>query len=401
MGILSNLPMPGSIASDVKLASDGRNLDNLKRSAASDPKSAAREAVKQFESLFMGELLKTMRASTQASGLMDNAGSKLGTEMLDAQLASKTAGRPGGLSDVIARQLDRQMGQFHQPAQPPAGAADHSGRPLADAALQAARSAAATATASGTALPGLLQRPSLSSELAALVADAPDHCQNPAESDGTVDLALDAQRAASPGGLTALIERQLQRQMALVPGPIPSTTQANSSLPTVADAKSTPKVPEKSAAGFVQQHTEAAQAVQAETGIPAPFMLAQAALETGWGKREIVGRDGTNSHNLFGIKAGGSWTGPTVEVTTTEYIGGQPRKITQSFRAYANAAESFADYAKLMKDSPRYAKVMEKASDAKAFAMGLQKAGYATDPLYGQKLGQVINTTLRLQRDMA
>ena len=163
----------------------------------------------------------------------------------------------------------------------------------------------------------------------------------------------------------------------------------------------TPKVPGKSAAGFVKQHTAAAEQAAAQTGIPAPFMLAQAALETGWGKREIIGRDGSNSHNLFGIKAGGSWTGPTVDVTTTEYIGGQPRKLTQTFRAYASEAESFADYAKLMKDSPRYAKVVERAADAKAFAMGLQKAGYATDPLYGDKLGKVINTTLRLQRDMA
>jgi flagellar protein FlgJ len=396
MGTLSNLSLPGPSASDVKLASDGRNLDNLKRNAASDPKGAVREAAKQFESLFMGELLKTMRASTQASGLMDNAGSKLGTEMLDAQLASKTAGRPGGLSEVIARQLDRQMGHIQQPA----GGAERSGQLLADAGLQAARRSAGTPDVPA-AQPGLLQRPSLSAELAALVAETPEHCLNPADADGTVDLALDAQRAASPGGLTALIERQLQRQMALVPGPIPSTTQANNSLPTVAEARSTPKVPEKSAAGFVQQHTVAAQAVQAETGIPAPFMLAQAALETGWGKREIIGRDGTNSHNLFGIKAGGSWNGPTVEVTTTEYIGGQPRKMIQKFRAYANEAESFADYARLMKDSPRYAKVLERAGDAKAFAMGLQKAGYATDPLYGQKLGQVINTTLRLQRDMA
>ncbi len=400
MGTLSNMSLPGASASDVKLASDGRNLDNLKRSAASDPKGAAKEAAKQFESLFMGELLKTMRASTQASGLMDNAGTKLGTEMLDAQLASKTAGRPGGLSEVIARQLDRQMGHIRQPAGV-AGAAERSGQPLADAALQAARQTSGKPEVAAAAQPGLLQRPSLSAELAGLVADAPEHCVNPAEADGTVDLALDARQAASPGGLTALIERQLQRQMALVPGPIPSTTQANNSLPTVADAKSTPRVPEKSAAGFVQQHTEAAVAVQAETGIPAPFMLAQAALETGWGKREIIGRDGTNSHNLFGIKAGGSWTGPTVEVTTTEYIGGQPRKMIQKFRAYANEAESFADYARLMKDSPRYAKVLERAGDAKAFAMGLQKAGYATDPLYGQKLGQVINTTLRLQRDMA
>jgi flagellar protein FlgJ len=297
METLPNIPAGGTSASDLKLASDSRNLDALRRNATQDPKGAAKEAARQFESLFMTELMKSMRAATEASGLMDNAGTKLGTEMLDAQLAAKTAGRPGGLSEMIEKQLERQMG--------------------------------------------------------------------------------------------------------LVPGPIPSTRRANDSLPTVADPDATPKVPEKSAAGFVRQHTAAAVRAADETGIPAPFMLAQAALETGWGKREIIGRDGTNSHNLFGIKAGGSWNGPTVEVTTTEYISGQPRKMIQKFRAYASEAESFADYARLMKDSPRYAKVVEKAADAKAFAMGLQKAGYATDPLYGDKLGKVINTTLRLQRDMA
>ena len=391
MATMPTLSLNGTSASDLKLASDGRNLDALRRTATRDPKSATQEAAKQFESLFMGELLKSMRAATQPSGLMDNAGTKLGTEMLDAQLASKTAGRPGGLSDVIARQLDRQMGQFHGQSSTRAGP----GQPQAGSALQA------PGHKPTAALDGMVQRPGLSGALAALVAKPAEHCLNPAETDGPVDAARDARQVASPGGLTALVDRQLQRQMALVPGPFPSTTQANNSLPTVADAKAVPKVPQKSAAGFVQQHTRAAEAVQAETGIPAPFMLAQAALETGWGKREIVGRDGTNSHNLFGIKAGGNWKGPTVEVTTTEYIGGQPRKMIQKFRAYANEAESFADYARLMTNSPRYAKVVERAADAKAFAMGLQKAGYATDPLYGQKLGAVINTTLRLQRDMA
>ena len=172
-------------------------------------------------------------------------------------------------------------------------------------------------------------------------------------------------------------------------------------LPIFSEPGATPKVPEKSAAGFVRQHSAAAEAASVETGIPAQFMLAQAALETGWGKREIVGVDGSASHNLFGIKAGGRWTGPTVDVTTTEYIGGQPRKMVQKFRAYGSEAESFADYARLMKDSPRYAKVVAGASDAKHFAEGLQKAGYATDPAYAEKLGKVINTTLRLQRSLA
>ena len=90
-----------------------------------------------------------------------------------------------------------------------------------------------------------------------------------------------------------------------------------------------------------------------------------------------------------------------MDVTTTEYVGGQPRKMIQKFRAYASEAESFADYARLMKDSPRYAKVVAAGSDARAFAHGLQKAGYATDPLYGEKLAKVITTTQRLQRDLA
>ena len=286
-----------ALSSQARLASDARNLDSLRHGAAKDPKSAAREAARQFESLFMNELMKSMRASTESAGLMDNQATKLGTEMLDAQLATKMVGRPGGLSEVIAKQLERQM--------------------------------------------------------------------------------------------------------ALVPGPIPSTSRANNSLPVVSDPAATPKLPEKSAAGFVQQHSLAAETAAAETGIPAQFMIAQAALETGWGKREIVGRDGTHSHNLFGIKAGASWKGATVEVTTTEYIGGAPRKMIQKFRAYANEAESFADYARLMKDSPRYASVVAQGSDAKAFAQGQQKAGYATDPAYADKLGKVINTTLRLQRSMA
>ena len=286
-----------AIPSTTALASDSRGLESLRRNAAKDPKAAVRDAAKQFESLFMNELLKSMRQATMSSGLMDNQATKLGTEMLDAQLATKLAGQPGGLADVIAKQLERQMG--------------------------------------------------------------------------------------------------------LTPGPIPNTKSANTSLPTVARADAVPKLPEKSAAGFVQQHTEAAKAAEAATGIPAAFMIAQSAHETGWGKKEIIGRDGSNSNNLFGIKAGANWKGPTVDVMTTEFIGGRAQKVVQKFRAYASHAESFADYAKLMKNSPRYQNVVAAGADAKGFAQGLQRAGYATDPAYAEKLGRVINTTLRLQRSQA
>jgi flagellar protein FlgJ len=130
------------------------------------------------------------------------------------------------------------------------------------------------------------------------------------------------------------------------------------------------------------------------TGIPAKFMLGQAALETGWGKREIRGADGTPSHNLFGIKATGNWTGKTVEVATTEYVNGVAQKKMEKFRAYDSYADSFRDYASLLKNNPRYQNVVASGQDATAFAQGLQRAGYATDPNYAAKLGRIIKQSL-------
>ena len=130
------------------------------------------------------------------------------------------------------------------------------------------------------------------------------------------------------------------------------------------------------------------------TGIPAKFMLGQAALETGWGKREIRGADGSTSHNLFGIKATGNWTGKTVEVATTEYVNGVAQKRMEKFRAYDSYADSFRDYANLLKNNPRYQNVIANGKDATAFAQGLQAAGYATDPNYAAKLSRIIQQSL-------
>jgi len=104
---------------------------------------------------------------------------------------------------------------------------------------------------------------------------------------------------------------------------------------------------------------------------------------------------------VFGIKAGPGWKGATTEITTTEVIGGQARKVTAKFRAYGSYEESFQDYAQMMKNNPRYAKVVESGANAQGFAKGLQRAGYATDPAYADKLTRMINTTLRLQRASA
>ncbi len=134
-----------------------------------------------------------------------------------------------------------------------------------------------------------------------------------------------------------------------------------------------------------------AEQVSQATGIPAKFMLGQAALETGWGKHEILDANGKSSHNLFGIKAGGKWTGKVVNAVTTEYVNGVATKKVEKFRAYDSYADSFHDYANLLKGNQRYQNVVANAKDAYGFAQGLQSAGYATDPQYADKLMRIIN----------
>lgn len=127
------------------------------------------------------------------------------------------------------------------------------------------------------------------------------------------------------------------------------------------------------------------------TGIPAKFMMAQAALESGWGRREIKAADGSPSFNLFGIKAGAGWKGKVVDARTTEYINGVAHTKVEKFRAYDSYADAFKDYARLLSKHPRYQSVIANAQDVRGFAVGLQRAGYATDPQYAAKLMNIIN----------
>ncbi len=281
----------------------------LRARASSDPKSVIKAAAKQFEALFMQQLMKSMRESTLATGMLDNAGTQMGTEMLDTQFANQMTGLPGGLADVIARQLERQM-----------------------------------------------------------------------------------------GGITAGTAGQRANGQDAAPAVMPAASAVGAPARSGAAAGVKPNQE-----AFLMRHQTSASAAEAETGIPATFMVAQAAHESGWGRHEIRNADGTSSFNLFGIKAGAGWKGPTAQVTTTEVVDGQPRKVVAKFRAYASYEASFRDYAQLMKNNPRYANVVTASStggqaSAQGFAQGLQRAGYATDPAYADKLTRVINTTLRLQR---
>jgi peptidoglycan hydrolase FlgJ len=168
------------------------------------------------------------------------------------------------------------------------------------------------------------------------------------------------------------------------PAIVPTTTPMINSLVKPSDLSG-------KAAEFHQRLSKHAVAASRETGMPANYMLGQAALETGWGRREIKSRDGTNSHNLFGIKATGGWKGKVVETTTTEYINGVKEKRVEKFRAYDSYADSFKDFAKLIQNNPRYQSVMANVDSISGYARALQNSGYATDPEYANKLASVIH----------
>jgi flagellar protein FlgJ len=239
-----------------------------------------------------------------------------------------------------------------------------------------------------------------------------------------LDAQLSQVMAAKGGmGLAAVIERQLSRPDAvnapdfeggipLMPParplllgpaqrayPLPND-QAPRSLP-IDSSPVRPALPATSGAGdgqtqaFVNSVWPHAVAASQQTGIPPHFMVAHAALESGWGRAEPRAADGRPSYNLFGIKAGGNWRGAVVSAPTTEYVGGVAEQRVERFRAYGSYAEAFQDYAQLLAKSPRYREVIA-STDAAGFSRGLQRAGYATDPQYASKLERIIGgPTLR------
>lgn len=211
-------------------------------------------------------------------------------------------------------------------------------------------------------------------------------------------------------GLAALIEQQLARglppqgadagaEAGIAAPPVPPRPAAPVGAAPAAQAPAAqapaPAIPADAAGvpaparAFVDRLWPHAAEASRATGIPAHFMIAQAALETGWGRAELRAADGTPTYNLFGIKAGRGWKGAVAEATTTEYVNGVAQKTVERFRAYSSYAEAFRDYASLLTSNPRYAAVLNQ-QDAAGFARGLQRAGYATDPMYAAKLERII-----------
>ncbi len=207
-----------------------------------------------------------------------------------------------------------------------------------------------------------------------------------------------------PGGLAESIARQLSgaARLAVSPGAAQRQQPAPAPVPGSGAALTPNPAPglTESQTQFVEKLWQPAIAAQRETGVPAAFIIGQAALETGWGKHEIRKPDGSSGHNLFGIKASAHWRGESTAAMTTEYVAGKAAKVSENFRTYASYADSLRDWAQLMVRSPRYSAVVRDGQTVAGFTQGLQKAGYATDPDYAAKLSKVINQTLTIKRSV-
>ncbi len=322
---------------------DPNSLGDIKRLARTDPDSpqTLRAASKQFEAMFLQMVLKSMRDATPANSMFDSDQTRMYQGLLDQQLAVNLAqGRGTGLADVIYRQLGGKPETFDPIGAFAAddGAAGKGGFDLSSVIVGAANTAAR------------LRLPESTAGLAAATGE-----------DSGIDMAAlatkldDAIRVARETG-GAISER---------------------------------------VRSFVDEVWPHALEASRKTGIPPQFMIAQAALETGWGSKVLRRSDGSSSYNLFNIKAGANWRGDTVAQSVTEYAGSRPYSEDARFRAYPSYAEAFRDYAELLSSSPRYAAVLGQ-TDAAGFARSLQQAGYATDPMYANKLTRIIGgSTLR------
>lgn len=322
-----------------QLAIDAQAVDRLRNQVRDNPQAGLKQTAKQFEALFLNMLMKSMREATPKDGLFDSDQSRFYTQMLDQQLVQNLSDKGIGLADMIVKQLAQTIDKEQ------AGAIDKASV-LADEIV------------------GENVQP-LVSLMPGKIKDLPSQ------------LWTNLNRSVAKPSFSPIMPLSPSNRIGIAAS---SEAMDDPAMYTVDQPRE-----------FVLNVLPHARKVARETGIPEHFMIAQAALETGWGKHQIRQANNQPSFNLFGIKASESWNGKVVEAVTTEYIDGKPQKLREKFRAYDSYEEAFRDYARLLQNNPRYAAVA-KSRSATAFAWGLQQAGYATDPSYAEKLLKIINS---------
>jgi len=384
------------------------DLNRLNQLKVGDKNSDSnmRKVAQEFESLFLSEMLKSMRSATEALGKdnpLNTPAAKQYQEMYDQQLAVSMSREGGGigLADVLMRQMQKNKPVDAQAAtlQSPAAA-----EPVKKADVP-------TQIAAGTQAEGPLGRSNGQRPLWAYRVAAPEGASAHAN-----DMALmNQRRLALPSKLT---DRLLT---GIVPGtdtttlakaaPLRNSVSAdnvvNSSARTFAvpsgrmqvygrAVAQPPLAPAKKAFSsqdeFVATMLPMAKAAAARIGVDPKYLVAQAALETGWGKSVMRAEDGSSSHNLFGIKAGQSWQGGQARAITSEFRDGAMVKETAQFRSYDSYQDSFHDLVTLLQSNDRYKEVVKSADNPEQFVRELQKAGYATDPDYASKISQIAKT---------
>ena len=314
-----------------RFALDVQGFASLSAQAKASPQAGMKMAAQQFDAVFTQMMLKSMRDATPQDGPFDSHDSATFTSMMDQQMSQQLSKKGIGVADAMLKQLMRNQGM--PVGNGPGGAGGAGG------------------------LGGM------------------------ANALGGGSGGEEGQTAALNALAKAYGNAHANGQLAMGKG-----YSANSAFtPPLRGNGTSPKVD-----AFVDKLASSAQAASAATGIPARFIIGQAALESGWGKSEIKKADGSTSHNVFGIKATKEWTGKTVSTLTTEYVNGKPQRVVEKFRAYDSYQEAMTDYASMLKGNPRYAQVINSSHDVNGFANGMQRAGYATDPHYARKLMSIM-----------
>ncbi|MCK3828033.1 MULTISPECIES: flagellar assembly peptidoglycan hydrolase FlgJ [unclassified Pseudomonas] len=386
--------------------SDLNRLNQLKVGDDKNSEGNMRKVAQEFESLFLNEMLKSMRSATDALGKdnpLNTPAAKQYQEMYDQQLAVSMSREGGGigLADVLMRQM-----QKNKPVE--AQAATLQG-PAADGPVR--KVDVPTEIAAGTQAEGPLgrsngQRPLWAYRVAEPQAGAVASHSNDME-------LMNQRRIALPSKLTDRLlagivpSTQVEAKAAPLRNSAADDNVINSSARTFAIPSGRmqvygraiaqpPLAPAKKAFSsqdeFVATMLPMAKAAAARIGIDPKYLVAQAALETGWGKSVMRAEDGSSSHNLFGIKAGQSWQGGQARAITSEFRDGAMVKETAQFRSYSSYQDSFHDLVTLLQSHDRYKEVVKSADNPEQFVRELQKAGYATDPDYASKISQIAKT---------
>lgn len=365
-GLLGN----GKSPIDSGAFTDLNRLNQFK--VGGDTEQNIRKVAQEFESLFMNEMLKAMRSANAAFGegnFMNSNESKTYQDMHDQQLAVTLSkeGRGIGLADVLVRQMSKikqpssRPNPFAQIEQPVAAVSESKADKVAS--NEGFRDDVALLNRRRLAVPGKLADRLLA---------------------GIVPSAAEGKALAGNDWIPAQT-RAAPREQALSLANSDALTGRRIAQPPLAPGKAAFSSPQE----FVATMLPMAQAAAEKIGVDPRYLVAQAALETGWGKSIIRTRDGNSSHNLFGIKSHGSWEGESARVLTIEYKGGKAVKEAASFRAYDSYAQSFEDYVSFLQNNGRYEKALSSTENPERFVKELQQAGYATDPNYARKISQI------------